>query len=126
MNFKIDRFADIRFEGYQGRIEPFSMAHLEHGIAFFGSSNHAIRFFQIDGDRLLDQNVNPGLEQAAGDFGMRFTRHRETGRVDLSDQTAPIRSRLGMPFVGNGAGSFIIEVTDRGKTAQSFACQRRV
>ena len=70
MDFEIDWFAHVRPQRDESRTESLSMAHLEDRFAFFGGSDHAVRFFQSYSDRFFNEDVNSGFKQACGNLAM--------------------------------------------------------
>jgi hypothetical protein len=130
MDLEIDGLANVRPQRNECRIETLEMAHLKNGIAFAGSTNHLIRFFERPRDRLFDENVNAGLEQSARDFTVHLGRHCEAGGIYLADQHAPISGPINFSFAAafsaNRAGSFFVQIADRDKFGQTLGSESRV
>jgi len=100
------------------------------GIAFLGSTNHLIRFFERSRDRLFDEHVNAGLEQSARDFTVHLGRHCDAGGIYLADQRAPISGPINFSFAAaftaNRAGGFFVQIADRDKFGQTLGSESRV
>ena len=81
MDLKIHRLANVWSQRDHRGIEALEMSHLENRVALLGGANHSIGFFERSRDWLLDQDVNPRLEQTTRDFAVRFSRHGNAGGV---------------------------------------------
>ena len=82
-------------ERHDGGVEALEMADLEDPAAGPGERDQGVGLVERGGDRLFDQDVQPDLEQAAGDDEMLPGRHRDARGLDPARQEGDVAQRLG-------------------------------
>ena len=75
--------------------------------------------FHAVGERLLDQNMDAGLDQLARDVVMERRRHGDAGRIDPADNAAIVGGGLGAELRGDGAGALRVGIDHGDKLARA-------
>ena len=102
---EIERVGHHLGERTIGAREALDMADLEHPIARLGEFGERIRARNAVGDRLLDENVEPALDQLPRDVVMQRCRHGDADRIHPADQAAIVGCRFGAELRGDGVGA---------------------
>src|SRR5688572_30579429 len=97
------------------------MANLQQGAALFGRGDHPVSLYQCSGDRLLDQNMNAGIEKDTCDFSVRFSWHGQAYGVNLADEVAPVSSPPDVAASCNVARGLLIDITNGNELNQTFS-----
>ena len=82
LNFDEAGHKTRRQHSLNGGIVELDMAHRQHHPARGGGCHQRVRLVQGGGDRLLHQNVDPGLDQTSRDFKVIHGRHGDHRDID--------------------------------------------
>src|SRR5262249_22754483 len=96
---------DEPVEGEHGRIEALEMPGLQDATAPHRELDERLRLFHRRRERLLDQHVDPRVEEVAGDVVVAVRRDRHARTVDPTDERAMIGERRGAERARDGAGA---------------------
>src|SRR6188472_263907 len=91
---EIERLGDHLGKRAVGAREALDVPDLEHDLALLGEARERIRASHAFGDRLLDEHVDAGLDQVAGNRVMERGRHGDTRCIDLPENAAIVEGRL--------------------------------
>jgi hypothetical protein len=89
----------------KGRREALDVADLENDAGPLGMRHEIGGGGAICRQRLLDQDMDPGVDQIARDLVMERRRHGDRGGIDHADQPAVIAISGGAIFCRRGAGA---------------------
>ena len=86
------------------------MADRQHDSPRRGGRDQGVRLAEVRGDRLLHEDVNAGLDQAAGYLQVIDRRHRDHRDVDASQDLADSARDRGAVLAGRGLGPRRVDV----------------
>ena len=107
------RLADDAVERADRRVEALEMADLQHAPAADGELEQRLALVHRRGERLLDQHVDPGVEQVARDGVVQLGRDGDARAVDPAGERAVIGDGLDAERGRDGAGTRGVDVGDR-------------
>ena len=83
------RFFEIEQAGAREHI-ALLMAHGENAVLDLGQRDQRIGFLEVRGDRLFDQHVCAGFQEAAHDRRVGDGRRADGNDINLAEQVAPV------------------------------------
>ena len=104
---------DAPAERADGRVEALEMPDLQHAAAAHRQLEQRLALLDRRGERLLDQDVDAGLEQVARHRVVTRGRHRDAGAVDPAGERAVIRQRRHAERLAHRPRARRVDVDDR-------------
>jgi hypothetical protein len=110
----------------QGRNESTHETDRQHGTGGIGRRDHGVALFGGQGHRLLDECVNPVLEQVHRDGRVQVMRERYDRGVDGADERAIVTDGVGNPELsGQATPAVVIQLCQSGNDNVGCFCERR-
>jgi len=115
VDFKKERERDGFLNGENGWVEALEVADLEDAVVLGGELNEVPGALEIEGDGLLDEDVEAGFDELTADFGMGNRGHRDYAGIGVIGEFLERGEGARVKFCRCGGGCLFVAIKDAGE-----------